>query len=82
MIFVESRVSYNLKIEHMFHFNSQAGSLPSCVHIKAVEIINVGKMLVYLYKWWKGTTLSIPEMIYLEIGNVVWFVKGTHPNSQ
>ena len=53
----------------MFHFKSRAGSLPSCVYIKAVEIINVGKMLVYLYRS-KGTSLSIPEMVYREIGNV------------
>ena len=37
-------------------------------YIKAVEIINVGKMLVYLYRS-KGTSLSIPEMVYREIGN-------------
>ena len=52
----------------MFHFKSRAGSPPSCVYIKAVEIINVGKMLVYLYRS-KGTSLSIPEMVYREIGN-------------
>ena len=73
----------------MFHFKSRAGSLPSCVNIKAVEIINVGKMLVYLYRS-KGTSLSIPEMVYREIGNVEYdwhaskllIVNGlTHPNS-